>query len=222
MKIFQKICTFFFPWPIRRRLLNKWFGFKIHRTAHIGLAWIFPKELEMALGAKIDHFTVAINLDKISLGALSSIGRGNWITGFPTKTASPHFKHQPDRKAELIIGEYSAVTKKHHLDCTNQIIIGNFSTIAGYNSQLLTHSIDVIENRQNSAPIHIGHYTFVGTNVVILGGASLPDYSVLGAKSLLNKSLDTNWVLYGGVPAREIQALPRDAKYFLRKDGFVY
>lgn len=217
-----KICTFFFPWVIRRILLNKWFGFNIDRTAHIGLAWVFPENLVMAAGAKIDHFTVAIHLDKIDLSFNASIGRGNWITGFPTKTASPHFKHQPDRKAELIIGEYSAVTKKHHLDCTNQIIIGHHATIAGYASQFLTHSIDVIENRQNSAPIHIGNYTFIGTNVVVLGGAKLPDYCVLGAKSLLNKKLEKTFILYGGVPAREIQTLPADAKYFLRIDGFVY
>lgn len=217
-----KICTFFFPWGIRRMLLNKWFGYKIDRSAHIGLAWIFPKELVMSEGAHIGHFNVAINLDKIEMGLQASIGRQNWITGFPTNTDSPHFKHQPNRKAELIIGAYSAVTKKHHLDCTNQINIGHHSTIAGYSSQFLTHSIDVIENRQSSAPIHIGNYTFVGTNVVVLGGAILPDCCVLGAKSLLNKSLEKDWILYGGVPAREIQTLPADAKYFSRTDGFVY
>ena len=217
-----KICTFFFPWVIRRKLLNKWFGFKIDRNAHIGLAWIFPKELVMSEGANIGHFTIAINLDKIEMGIQASIGRQNWITGFPTKTDSPHFTHQPDRKAELIIGAFSAVTKKHHLDCTNQIIIGHHCTIAGYDSQFLTHSIDIIENRQSSSPIHIGHYTFVGTNVVVLGGAQLPDYCVLGAKSLLNKKFEKQWTLYGGVPARETKTIPADAKYFSRIDGFVY
>ena len=220
--MFLKIFTFFFPWSIRRILLNKWFGFKIDRTAFIGLAWIFPKELEMAAGSKIDHFTVAINLDKIILDVQATIGRGNWITGFPTNTDSPHFIHEYNRKAELKIGAYSAVTKKHHLDCTNQIIIGHHATIAGYASQFLTHSIDVIENRQSSAAIHIGNYTFVGTNVVVLGGAQLPDNSVLGAKSLLNKALEKPWFLYAGVPAREIQIIPADAKYFSRIDGFVY
>ncbi|GAA4816980.1 hypothetical protein GCM10023330_27060 [Litoribaculum gwangyangense] len=169
----------------------------------------------------IGHFTVAVNLDYIQMDANATIGRTNWITGFPTHTDSAHFKHQPNRKAELCLGESSAITKNHHLDCTNSIKIGKFTTIAGYNTQFLTHSINVLENRQDSAPITIGDYTFVGTNSVILNGAVLPSYSVLGAKSLLNKKFNTEWRLYGGVPAKEISDIPKTAKYFSRKDGFV-
>ena len=67
------------------------------------------------------------------------------------------------------MGESAAITKNHHIDCTNTIEIGAFSTVAGYQTQFLTHSIDVLENRQHSAPIRIGPYTFVGTNSVVLG-----------------------------------------------------
>ena len=151
----------------------------------------------------------------------ATIGRNNWITGYPTGTSSPHFRHQPDRKATLLLKQFAAVTKKHHLDCTNAIEIGAFSTIAGYDSQFLTHSINVLDNRQDSEPIRIGDYTFVGTNVVVLGGAVLPDYCVLGAKSLLNKAFQENWKLYGGVPARPISDLPANAKYFHREKGYV-
>lgn len=218
----KKIVTFFLPWSLRRRALQKWFGYQIHPKARIGMAWVFPGKLVMAEGAKIDHFTVAVNLSLITMEAKSSIGRGNWITGFPTNSRSKHFSHQPDRRAELILGECAAVTKNHHLDCTNVLEIGRFATIAGYHSQFLTHSINVMENRQDSAPIKIGDYTFVGTNVVVLGGAELPSHSVLGAKSLLNKAHSDPWKLYGGVPAKAISDIPAEAKYFTRLDGFVY
>lgn len=217
-----KILSFLLPWPLRRRALNKWFGFSIHPSAKIGMAWVFPRKLVMAANSKIDHFTVAIHLDKIEMATNAKIGRGNWITGFTTGSNSKHFKHQPDRRPELLMGEWAAITKNHHIDCTNFIEIGRFSTVAGYQSQLLTHSINVIDNRQDSLPIYIGEYTFVGTNVVVLGGAKLPSYSVLGAKSLLNKSFDEEWGLYGGVPTKRISEIPRDAKYFSRADGFVY
>lgn len=209
------------PWKIRRLMLQKFFGFEIHKTARIGLAWVFPKKLVMLSNTKIDHFTIAVNLDLINMKDNSSIGRSNWITGFPTNTDSPHFKHQKDRKAALYLGESSAITKNHHMDCTHTIEIGKFSTIAGYNSQFLTHSINVFENRQDSAPITIGEYTFIGTNSVVLGGANLPTHSVLGAKSLLNKSFNDPWKLYAGVPAKSISDLPKTAKYFSRESGFV-
>jgi acetyltransferase-like isoleucine patch superfamily enzyme len=217
-----KLLTFLLPWFLKRRALQSWFGFQIHPTAKIGLAWVFPRKLIMKEGSSIDHFTVAINLDKIIMEAGAQIGRSNWITGFPTDTDSNHFQHQEMRTAELVIGEHSAITKNHHLDCTSSIIIGRFTTIAGYSSQFLTHSINVFDNRQDSAPIYIDDYCFVGTNVVVLGGATLPSYSVLGAKSLLNKSYSGQWMLYAGVPAKPIQAIPATAKYFSRTEGFVY
>ena len=209
------------PWPVKRFILNKFYGFDLHSSARIGLSWIFPEKLTMAENTRIFSFSVAIHLDTIIIGKNSTIGRGNWITGFTSKSDSPHFKHQKDRKAELIMGISSDITKNHHIDCTNSIRIGNFSTVAGYQSQMLTHSIDVIENRQDSAPIYIGDYTFIGTNVVILGGASLPSYSVLGAKSLLNKSYTEEYALYGGVPAKALGKIQQDAKYFHRTTGYV-
>lgn len=220
--MFLRIISFFLPWFLRRKALQKWFGYEIHPSAKIGFAWVFPGKLVMAANAKIDHFNVAVHLDKIALGQNAAIGRGNWITGFTTKSTSPHFKHQQNRKAELILGESSNITKNHHIDCTHQIKIGKFATIAGYASQLLTHSINVYENRQDSAPILIGEYTFVSTNVVILGGATLPSYCVLGAKSLLNKAYTEEWKLYGGLPAKAIADIPKTAKYFNRTEGFVY
>ncbi len=217
-----KLMTMCLPWPIRRLVLNAWFGYKIHPEAKIGLAWIFPKKLMMEAGARIDHFTVAVHLDCIVMGKNATIGRNNWITGFPTQSNSLHFHHKKVRKAELHLGEYAAITKNHHIDCTDLITIGRFATIAGYQSQLLTHSIDVVENRQDCAPITIGEYAFVGTNIVVLGGASLPAYSVLGAKSLLNKQYLDEWTLFGGVPAKPISKINPEAKYFVRTEGFVY
>lgn len=216
-----KLFSFFLPWRLRRLALQKWFGYQIHPTAKIGLAWIFPQRLYMEAETRIDHFSVAIHLTEIKMESGSTIGRSNWITGFPVGTSSAHFRHQPDRKPTLLLKKYAAVTKKHHLDCTNSIEIGAFSTVAGYDSQFLTHSINVMDNRQDSAPIRIGDYTFVGTNVVVLGGAVLPDYCVLGAKSLLNKAHEEKWKLYGGVPARPLSNLPADAKYFTREKGYV-
>jgi len=176
----------------------------------------------MDAGARIDHFTVAIHLDRIVLGKNTQIGRNNWITGFPTMSESKHFVHDVHRRSELIVGYESAITKHHHIDCTNTIHIGNYVTVAGYNSQLLTHSIDVYNGRQDSHPITIGDYCFISTGVKILGGSMLPPYSVLGAGAVLNKRYEEGYILYAGVPAKPIKKLPGSAEYFNRKEGFVF
>jgi hypothetical protein len=212
--------SFLLPWPARRALLEKQLGYRIHPSSRIGLAWISPTHLVMEEGTSIGHLTVCKNIDLLHLKAHSYIGRGNWITGFPLGP-SPHFAGEPDRRPQLILGEHSAITHRHLIDCTNSVTIGKFTTFAGFQSQILTHSIDIENNRQASAPVRVGDYCFVGTNSVLLGGSALPDYCVLGAKSLLNKSLTESHQLYGGVPAQPIKQLPPDWKYFARSEGFV-
>jgi acetyltransferase-like isoleucine patch superfamily enzyme len=208
------------PWHLRRAFLESQFGFQIHPTARIGLAWIFPNRLIMEEGSAIGAATVCKGVDLVHLKAHAIIGRGNWITGFPLSD-SKHFAHQTDRRPELIVGEHSAITNRHLLDCTNSVTIGRFTTFAGFHSQIISHSIDLEENRQSSEPVRVGDYCFVGSNCVLLGGSALPDFCVLGAKSLLNKAFTETCQLYGGVPARPIKALSRDCKYFQRTEGFV-
>lgn len=217
-----KIIIIFLPWSLKRCLLSSIFGYKLDPTASIGLAWIFPRKLVMCPYSSIASFTVAVNLDLVHLDSNSRIGRSNWITGFPTGTKSPHFSHQIHRRAELHLGKHSAISKCHHIDCTNCVTIGDFSTIAGYRSQILTHSVDILSNRQDSSSISIGSYVFVGTNCILLGGSCLPSYSVLGALSLLNKSYSEEYSLFAGNPAKKVKSLDADCMYFNRATGFVY
>lgn len=221
----KKIINFLvvlFPWKVRRFILIRFYHYQIHPTARIGLSYIYPKHLIMEEGAYIGHLNVAVHLDKMILRENVTIARNNWITGFPVAANSKHFAHDKERKSELIIGKESAITKNHHIDCTNSIHIGDYVTLAGYNSQLLTHSIDVYKSRQDSHPITIGDYCFVSTGVVILGGATLPSYSLLAAGAVLTKSFEKEWVIYAGVPAKPIKNIPTDARYFHREQGFVY
>ena len=220
MKRLIALFSIILPWPLRRALLRSFFGYEIADTSRIGLSWIYPKKLILKDGARIGHLTFCKNIDRLEIGESALIGNLNWITGYPTGLPG-HFEHQPNRRPELVLGAHSAITNRHLVDCTARIEIGAFATFAGYASQLLTHSINLETNRQEAYPISIGAYCFVGTNCVLLGGSSLPDYSVLGAKSLLNKEYTEKYFLYGGVPAKPIKALPETTAYFQRKSGFV-
>ncbi len=220
MKKLLMLLSMFLPWSMRRSLLEKQFGYSIHPTSRIGLSWIFPEKLITEANTRIGHLTVCKGIALLHLQAHASIGNGNWITGFP-REGGRHFAEEKDRQPQLIVGEHSAVTHRHLLDCTNSVTIGRFTTFAGFQSQILTHTIDLARSRQTSAPVQIGDYCFVGTNSVLLGGSILPDYCVLGAKSLLNKSFTETHQLYAGVPARSVQQLPTDYEYFRRTEGFV-
>lgn len=220
MKKLLMVFCLLWPWPLRRRMLSLFFGYKIHPTAKIGFAWVLPDELIMGPQSKIGHFTIVKGLKILELGERSSIGRGNWITGFPANSDA-FFKENKDRCPALIVGADSAITSRHLLDCTDQIRIGRFSILGGFGSQLLSHSIDFKNNRQSCAPIEIGNYCFVGTRSVILGGSVLPDCSILGASSLLRQRFDKQYALYSGVPAQLVKDIDADYGYFSREIGFV-
>ena len=207
------------PWPVRRVLLQAAFGYELHPTSRIGLSWVYPKRLVLKAQARIGHLTLVKGLDALELGSNSSIGHLNWITGHPS--GGVHFRHVPDRSPSLIIGDHSSITSHHFLDCASRIRIGDFTTMAGVHSQIFTHNLDILHNRQDSRPVEIGSYCLVASGVVILAGSVLPDYSVLSAMSLLNKPQRDRYHLYAGVPATPVKPLPEHARYFSRTSGFV-
>jgi acetyltransferase-like isoleucine patch superfamily enzyme len=221
MKTLLRFLSFLLPWGVRRSFLEKQFGYSIHPTCRIGFAWIFPRRLVMEEGSRIGHLNVCKNIDLFHVGAHAVVGQLNWITGFPSGS-SRHFAHQPHRQPELILERHAGISSRHLIDCTARVRIGAFATIAGFRSQLLTHSIDLTAGRQTAEPIEIGEYSFTGTNSVMLGGSALPHHSVLGAQSLLNKKWEEPYRLYAGVPAKPIKELPPEMEYFRRTEGFVW
>src|SRR5204862_3696647 len=106
MKNFLQLISLLLPWQTRRALLEQQFGFQIHPTAHIGLAWVLPSRLIMEENTSIGHFTVAKNLSLLHLKAHATIGRGNWINGFPLGD-SHDFLNDTLRWHEKVNGEYS-------------------------------------------------------------------------------------------------------------------
>jgi acetyltransferase-like isoleucine patch superfamily enzyme len=209
------------PWPLKRWLLRRTHGYTLHRTSRIGLSWVFPRQLVMESHARIGHFTVCKGATLLSLASYASIGRLNWISAFPL-VESKHFAHLTTRRAQLVLAEHAAITNRHIIDCTESISIGRFATVAGYRSQILTHSIDLAQCRQDAKSIDIGAYAFIGTACTLLGGAKIPDFSVVAACSLLHSEYDEPYRLYAGVPAKAVAELDPQLKYFTRSQGFVF
>ena len=208
------------PWRLKRFFLRALYNYELHPRSRIGLAWVFPRQLVMGEGASIGHLTVCKGLERLELGAHASIGRLNWISAWPLNLP-PHFAHLPARKPQLILGAHAAITHRHIIDCTDEVTIGEFTTMAGYRSQILTHSVDLAESRQDAKPVRIGAYCFVGTASTMLGGTVVPDHCVVGANALVNKAHDETYRLYAGVPAKAVAPLDPQMKYFARSKGYI-
>ena len=218
--IFQ-LLIMILPWSIRRRLLNWRYDWEIDQTATIGKSIILARKVKMGPKSRIHSLVMCKGIDMLNLGGDSGIASLTYITGFST-IGGKWFRHLPERKCELILGAHAGITSRHFIDCNGGIYVGDYTTLAGIRTQIFTHSIDVYNNRQDAKPVKIGKYCFIGTGCILLPGCELPDYSILGAGSVLTKSYNQVGMMYAGAPAKPIKKLDvQKVPYFHRRKHVV-
>ena len=163
-------------------------------TARSNLVWKV-RAFEMAANARINRWNLIKGLTKVRLSDSATIGKNNVISAHGSYARIPG-------SGRLELGDHAYVTSRHGLDCSGSFILGPFSALAGFGSQVLTHSIDLTRNAQSAYPIVIGERSFVGARCLLLGGAQLPSRSVLAAGSVLTDADRADEGLWAGVPAR--------------------
>jgi acetyltransferase-like isoleucine patch superfamily enzyme len=193
--------------------------YSIAHDATIGLSLISASRVDIASRCRVGHFSFVRNVEHLSLASECRIGTFNWIFGM--LPSSRHFAEETDRVSALVMHQGSSITSRHIVDCTNTVTIGAFSTVAGFYSQILTHGIDIGNNRQVSSPVTVGKHAMIGTRAVILKGAHVPDRAVVGAGSVFRGTPDSTGGLWSGVPARRVLDLDQSSPYFTRRDGHV-
>ena len=155
--------------------------------------------IELGPGARVDLLNTMKNLRLVSLGHGARIGRFNHITSHPV-----YRRHLPDG-ARLTLESHAILTSRHMLDCAGGITIGEMALVAGYGSLFLTHSLDITRDAQVAHPIAVGPRTFIGARCTLLGGAEVPERSMVAAGATVARSREArNPGFYGGVPARRI------------------
>lgn len=212
--------SLFFSGKSRQKTLRRLFGHEVDPSARIGLSFIVVEKLQMAPGTSIGHLTFIRGLRNVVLHEEAAIGRLNWITALPADNPD-FFQSVKDRDPSLHIGKCSVFMHRMIVDCNNRITMGEYSGFAGFRSVVMTHGVDIRENVQTAGTIDIGDRTMIATNCVVLGGTTIPGYSIVGAGSVVRGHFEEPG-LYSGVPAKRVADLPQDAKFFTRDTMMVY
>ena len=218
MRILLTVAIAPMPQGLKRLVMVRLLGARIHRSATIGLSIVDSDALDMGPGSRIGHFTVFRGLRQIRLGTGAHVGNFNWIT------ASLMFQSQASESSEhgcFTLNRESAVTSRHYVDCSGGVSIGEYTTVAGVRSTILSHQIDLAEGVQTSKATRVGDFCFVSSNVCLTPGSSVPDRSVVAMGAVVVGDLAPAGALYGGVPARVLRSSVDTDKYFRRTRGFV-
>jgi len=195
-------------------------GHKIHRKSKIGFSFIWIKDkLILEESTTIGNFNL-ININSLVIGKSGYLGNFNRIIGpidvILKDTAAIGNKNNIYRApigitygtSVLELGILSKITGNHRVDSTRSIIIGDYSTIAGHDSQIWTHAYyhDKIGSGRFrvDGEIKIGNNVYIGSRCIINGGISITDTVVVGSNSNVSKSL-LNPGTYVNQPLRFIE-----------------
>ena len=200
------------PSPLKNRILSV-LGHRIEPGARLSPCVVWKvRDFRVADGGMVRPLSVFKNLERVEIGRDALLGPFNLVS------AHPVFAAVGLDAGCLLLDDGAFITSRHSIDCSGSVRLGRFSAIAGHGTTVLTHSIDLDEDAQAARPVAIGEYSFVGTNCLLLGGASVPARSVLAAGAVLPKDIDgpREPGVWAGVPARRVSDVPPDAAWFHR------
>lgn len=172
-------------------------GHNIHPSARVAPNVVLHvKHFEVAAGGRVAPFNLIKHMTSISVSTGAHIGKMNVIS------AHPVYARLYEDGARLALDDNSYITSRHTLDCSGGMSVGELAAVAGRQTLVLTHSIDLGRDSQLAYPVVVGERSFVGARCVLLGGAVLPSRSVLAAGSVLTRnSSEQQSGVWAGAPA---------------------
>jgi acetyltransferase-like isoleucine patch superfamily enzyme len=210
-----------FPSFLKRTSYRLFFSYRIGKRVRIGLSIIDAQKCTIDDDVRIGHFNLVVGVktlnigdhvkighlniirggDEVRLGRYSEIIRLNEINSIPDADVV----NQTDPR--FLLGEGSVITAQHKIDFTDRVEIGRRTILGGRNSSLWTH------NRQRTRPIEIGSFTYIGSEIRVAPGGSVPSKCIVGIGSVITSRLTEEGQLIAGVPAKSIKELNEDDRF---------
>ncbi|MCA1708003.1 MAG: hypothetical protein LC808_33905, partial [Actinobacteria bacterium] len=106
--------------------------------------------------------------------------------------------------SSFVLGAGSVISNGHKIDFTDRVEIGPMSVVGGRHSSLWTHS------RQQVGPITIGSQAYLGSEIRMAPGTSVPSRCLVGMGAVIVKNFDEEETLIAGVPAKTIRPLEKE------------
>lgn len=188
------------------RMNHKFPWFSFEKNLH----WLFYKRLlfgkrfkKYGKGSYVSPFSDITNLERISIGEKVQILRGAWIMAIDQYSGQLF-------DPEIVINDETYIGHDVTLSCVNRIDIGKGVTF-GDNVYVADneHTFDDVTQSVMKQPltvgsISIGDFTWVGKNSVIFGNVTIGNNVIIGANSVVTKSI-APYTIAVGSPAKAIK-----------------
>ncbi len=203
------------PGFAKRPAYRLFFGYRIHSSVRIGVVVLDAREVDLGEGAEIGHLNLILRVGRLEMGRNARIGMLNVVRGgervslgdystvlrFNVLNAIPDHDCTTEPVSILEVGPGAFIVSGHRIDFTDRVTIGRNVIVGGRNSSFWTH------NRQETAPIVVGDFCYLGSEVRLAPGARLADESILALGAVLSGQVAESRSLVAGVPARVVRPL---------------
>ncbi len=213
------------PSFLKRPCFRLFFGYRIGKRVQIGLSIIDARDCELGPDVRIGHLNVFTGVKKLTLDDHVHIGHLNIVRGGDevhmeryaqlirlneiNSIPEPDVVNAVDPR--FLLGAGSVITTGHKIDYTDRVEIGRRTIIGGRNSSLWTH------NRQRTQPIKIGELAYVGSEIRMAPGGSLPPRCVVGIGAVITGKIEAEGWLIAGVPAKPIKELSAEDRFLIER-----
>ena len=210
----------FLPQFMKQWIYRHVMGYKIGRNVKIGLSFLGAGNMTIGDDVRIGNFNRFKGIPSVDIGSDTIISNWNHFTS-NRLFYSEKGRVEKNVNPKLVIGKHVGIAIRHYFDVQDEFYIGDFTTIAGVDSQFFTHQIDITNNCQSAKPIHIGKYCMLGSGCKVSPGTIIQDYTIAAMGSVIHGDTKHKFVLIGGNPAKVIKQVDHELGYFYRLRGEV-
>jgi acetyltransferase-like isoleucine patch superfamily enzyme len=217
--------TALLPSAAARVCYRAFFGYKIGKRVRLGFSIIDAAECVIADDVSVGHLNIFTGVDKLSIGDHTRIGVANIFRGGDEIRIGRYCEilrlneinsiPEPDivnvADPRFILGDGSMIAASHKIDFTDRVEFGKRVILGGRNSSVWTH------NRQKTLPVEIGDYSYIGSEIRIAPGGSIPPKCIVGIGSVITKKFTNEYWLIAGVPAAEVKELDEDGRFLTER-----
>lgn len=161
------------------------------------------------LGKAIIHQPVLFNgKGAITIGENVNFG----VVNSPYFYTGYGYVESRNKDAQIIFGNNIHINNNCSIISNSKSIIIEDDVVMGYNCQIMNSDFHELNTKDRlyadaeSAEVHIKKNVFLGNNVTVLKGVTIGENSVVGAASVVTKSIPDNAIATGN-PAKVIRKL---------------
>lgn len=191
---------------------------RIERLLAIPYGWLYRMALRhMGIGAFVSPFIYAIGLDRVSLGDRSRISRNTRLLALKAY-GNQSFNPQINIGNNVSIGFGCTLSCINRIDIGHDVTIGDNVYIADSHHDYSNPGLGVLNQPLLPGQVSIGQGAWVGYGAFVAGDISLGEHSVVGANSVVTRSVPA-YTVVAGAPARPIKRYSHKRSQWIRVDA---